>query len=133
MTGALARGLQVHRHFVLYMVIGMSGVLVDLALFLLLYNVVGIPEGIATVLSTSAGIANNFALNVRYNFRTRDRLLSRFARFYLVGVTGIVLTLALFLVLSTWAGWDPNVVKVISLPAVAILQYVINKKWTFTP
>jgi putative flippase GtrA len=132
-TGSTARRLQEHRQLIVYLVIGVSGVVLDLVLFLLLYNVVGLPEGIATVISTSAGIANNFLLNARFNFKTSDRLWGRFARFYLVGVAGILVTLVLFAVFSTWAGWDPNVVKVLSLPVVAVLQYSINRKWTFTP
>jgi putative flippase GtrA len=122
---------QRYRHFFLYQLIGVSGVLLDLVLFLILYNVVGMHEQVATVISTSAGIANNFLLNSFLNFRKRDGMLRRFARFYSVGLLGIALVAALLLVFHTWLGVDANVVKIVSMPVVAIFQFFLNRKWSF--
>ncbi|MDA3645998.1 GtrA family protein [Saccharopolyspora indica] len=114
-----------------YAAIGASGVLLDYLLFLLLYNAFGLHEQVANVISTTAGITNNFVLNALFNFRKRDRILVRFLRFYAVGVAGIGLTFALLQVFSGWLGIDPNLVKAASLPIVLIVQYTINKKWSF--
>lgn len=120
-----------HRHFVLYAVIGCSGVLLDLVLFLILYNLLDIHEQIATAMSTTAGIVNNFLLNSVLNFRKRDGMLRRFLRFYAVGLMGIGLTTALLGVFSTGLGVDPNIVKVLSLPPVVLFQFTLNKRWSF--
>lgn len=129
------RGLPVllrrHRTFLLYAVIGCSGVVLDLVLFLLLYNTAGLHEQLAAAVSTTAGITNNFLLNTFLNFRRRDGLLVRFLRFYAVGLLGIVLTATLLLVFSTGLRVDPNVVKVLSLPVIVIVQYTLNKRWSF--
>ncbi|MGY1849642.1 MULTISPECIES: GtrA family protein [unclassified Blastococcus] len=122
---------QRHRQFFVYQLIGVSGVLLDLVLFLVLYNVVGMHEQLATALSTSAGITNNFLLNSYLNFRKRDGMLRRFARFYSVGLLGIALVAVLLLVFHTWLGVDANIVKVVSMPIVAIFQFVLNKRWSF--
>jgi putative flippase GtrA len=121
----------ISRSFVLYAAIGASGVTLDYGLFLLLFNVVGLHEQIANAISTTAGITNNFALNALLNFRKHDRLLTRFTRFYLVGLAGIALTFVLLQVFSGFLGIDPNIVKAGSLPIVLIFQYTINKKWSF--
>lgn len=121
----------VNRSLVLYAVIGLSGVTLDYLLFLLLFNVAGLHEQIANAVSTTAGIVNNFTLNALLNFRTRDRLLVRFARFYAVGLTGIALTFVLLQVFSGFLGVDPNIVKAGSLPVVLLCQYTINRKWSF--
>lgn len=126
----LREGL-VNRSLVLYAVIGLSGVTLDYLLFLLLFNVAGLHEQIANAVSTTAGIVNNFTLNALLNFRTRDRLLVRFARFYAVGLTGIALTFVLLQVFSGFLGVDPNIVKAGSLPVVLLCQYTINRKWSF--
>jgi putative flippase GtrA len=131
MTEAIARRVTDYREFLLYAVIGVSGVLLDLVAFLLLYNVFGMSEFAATFASTTLGIVNNFVLNVQYNFRTKDRLATRFLRFYAVGAAGILLTMGLFALFSHSLGIDPNVVKVGSLPVVLVFQYLLNKKWTF--
>jgi putative flippase GtrA len=122
---------QRYRSFVLYQLIGVSGVLLDLLLFLLLYNGLGVHEQLATVVSTSAGITNNFLLNSFFNFRKRDGLLKRFLRFYTVGLVGIAVVAVLLLVFHSWLGVDANLVKVASLPVVAVLQFLLNKKWSF--
>ena len=120
-----------HRSFVLYQLIGASGALLDLLLFLALYNAAGVHEQVATAISTSVGIANNFLLNSYLNFRVRDGMLRRFLRFYAVGLVGIGLVAVLLLVFHTWLGVDANVVKVVSLPVVAVLQFLLNKRWSF--
>ncbi|WNV74801.1 GtrA family protein [Geodermatophilus sp. DSM 44513] len=120
-----------HRSFVLYQLIGVSGVLLDLVLFLALYNALGVHEQVATALSTSAGITNNFLLNSYLNFRKRDGMLRRFARFYTVGLLGMGLVAVLLLVFHSWLGVDANIVKVASMPVVAVLQFTVNKRWSF--
>ena len=120
-----------NRSLVLYAVIGLSGVTLDYLLFLLLFNVVGLHAQLANAVSTTVGIVNNFTLNALLNFRKRDQLLLRFARFYSVGLAGIAVTFVLLQVLSGFAGIDPNIVKAASLPIVLLCQYTLNRKWSF--
>ena len=120
-----------YRQFVLYQLIGASGVVLDLVIFLVLYNAVGMDAQLATVISTSVGIVNNFLLNSFLNFRRRDGMLRRFARFYSVGLLGIGLVALLLLVFHDWIGVDANIVKIASMPVVAVFQFFLNKKWSF--
>lgn len=119
------------RALVLYGIIGVSGVTLDYLVFLLLFNSIGLHEQLANAISTSIGIANNFALNAWLNFRTRDRLLLRFARFYTVGLAGMALTFLLLHLGSGMFGMNPNLVKAAAIPLVVVLQYLINKRWSF--
>ncbi|MFE9628919.1 GtrA family protein [Streptomyces sp. NPDC006527] len=128
--GARPRGRDI-RQLISYALVGGSGVLLDLGAFLLLYNVAGLHEQVANVLSTSLGITNNFVLNALFTFGKRDRLLLRYLRFYAVGLTGIALTFVLLAVFSRGLGIDPNLVKAGSLPLVLVFQFVLNRKWSF--
>lgn len=119
------------RALVLYGIIGVSGVTLDYLVFLLLFNSSGLHEQLANAISTSIGIANNFALNAWLNFRTTDRLLIRFARFYSVGLAGMALTFLLLHLGSGMFGLNPNLVKAAAIPLVVVLQYLINKRWSF--
>ncbi|KPI25547.1 MULTISPECIES: GtrA family protein [unclassified Streptomyces] len=127
-TGTRTRDL---RQLITYALVGGSGVLLDLGAFLLLYNVAGLHEQVANVLSTSLGITNNFVLNALFTFGKRDRLLLRYLRFYAVGLTGIALTFVLLAVFSRGLGIDPNLVKAGSLPLVLVFQFALNRKWSF--
>lgn len=121
----------ISRSLIIYTLIGASGVALDFCVFLLLFNVFGIHPQISNAISITAGIVNNFTLNALFNFRKRDRILTRFVRFYAVGLAGIALTFLLLQVFSGFLGISPNIVKACSLPLVLIFQYTINKKWSF--
>ena len=122
---------ELHRTFILYALIGVSGVTLDLVLFLVLHNALGMHEIAANAISVTAGITNNFVLNAFFNFRRSDDLATRFVRFYAVGILGLVMVAALLLVFTTWLGVDANIVKVLSLPLVLALQYTLNARWSF--
>jgi putative flippase GtrA len=126
-----ARERLISRSLLLYTLIGISGVVLDYLLFLVLFNAVGLHEQVANAISTTAGITNNFVLNARFNFRRSDRIVMRFLRFYAVGIAGIGLTFVLLHVFSGWLGINPNLVKAASLPIVLLFQYTLNKKWSF--
>ncbi|MGW7254170.1 GtrA family protein [Streptomyces sp. NPDC054834] len=119
------------RQLVRYTLIGGSGVTLDLVVFLLLHNWAGMDEQFANAISTTLAITNNFALNARFTFERRDRLVVRFLRFYAVGLTGIALTDLLFLAFTDGLGINANIVKLGSMPLVLALQFVLNKKWSF--
>jgi putative flippase GtrA len=119
------------RQFVLYALIGLSGVTLDVVLFMMLFNLFHINEELATFISISAAITNNFLLNTHLNFKVKDKLWYRYARFYLVGLTGILLTDALFFVFVDNLHISANIIKIASLLPVLLLQYSLNKRWSF--
>ena len=120
-----------HHKLLLYMAIGASGVLLDLILFLALYNVMQIDKNIATFISTSTGIGNNFLWNAHLNFRVKNQLVRRLTQFYAVGITGVILTIIIFWLFVDLLGFGANIVKIGSLLPVVLLQYSLNKSWTF--
>jgi putative flippase GtrA len=130
-TGTAPARRRLSRQLLSYTLIGGSGVVLDLVVFLLLHNAAGMNEQFANAISTTLGIANNFVLNARFTFERRDRLVVRFLRFYAVGLTGIALTNLLFLAFTDGLGIDANMIKAASLPLVLALQFVLNRKWSF--
>lgn len=121
-----------HRNLVLYGFIGAIGASIDFVLYLLLVRFTPIPPALASFLSVSAGIVNNFILNNRHNFKTTDKTLHRFLSFYLVGVFGAILSSALIFILYNKLGADPMLAKVLTIPPVVLLQFFINKKVSFS-
>ncbi|MFF1718912.1 GtrA family protein [Streptomyces sviceus] len=130
-TGTAPARRRLSRQLLSYTLIGGSGVVLDLVVFLLLHNTAGMNEQFANAISTTLGIANNFVLNARFTFERRDRLVVRFLRFYAVGLTGIALTNLLFLAFTDGLGIDADMIKAASLPLVLALQFVLNRKWSF--
>lgn len=125
------KDLLLNRLFIRYALIGVTGVTLDVLSYIIFLKI-GIAPVIATILSTSVGITNNFLLNYFFNFKTRDRMLVRYVKFYGVGLTGIFITAALVFILHDVLGLGPLVAKLITIPPVVIIQFLLNKKISFS-
>ena len=123
--------MKLSRNFILYALIGASGVTLDVVLFMVLFNVFHMHEQLATFISISVAITNNFLLNTYLNFKVKDRLWGRYVRFYFVGLTGILLTDLLFWIFVDSMHMDANIIKIASLVPVLLLQYSLNRRWSF--
>lgn len=121
-----------HRTFLLYCIIGASGALIDLILFLVLYKAFGVDPFIANFFSVSAGIINNFFLNRSFNFKKHDHLWKRLGLFYVIGLLGLALSELLLFVLHERAGLDAGLSKAASIPLVVIAQFLLNKTLSFS-
>jgi putative flippase GtrA len=111
-----------------YALIGLSGVTLDTVLYILLTPSAMAPVP-ATVLSTTAGILNNYVLNAKLNFGTPLSVVHG-RRFLLVGLIGLVVA-AFSLQALLELGVDPVAAKILSVPVVVVSQFVANKRWSF--
>lgn len=119
-----------YRNLILYALIGGTGALLDLVVFLILFNALHLAAVPATVISVLFGITNNFALNTIFNFKKTDRLLLRYTLFTSVGLFGLILS-ALILAFGEVFAINPNLAKVLSIPLVVIAQYILNRHMSF--
>lgn len=135
------------RSFILYILIGFTGLTLDLISFVVMVRIFHINEFIANPISMSVGIINNFFINAFVNFKKTDRLLMRFLSFYLVGIVGIFVgnTFLWFFngviggyvgAVLTWispvvAKYQLELVKAVSIVFIAIMQYFLNKRFSF--
>jgi putative flippase GtrA len=122
--------IKTKRIIILYGIIGVSAVVVDYVFFVLFYNVFEIKPVVATVLSVAISTVYAFTLNKKYNFKTNDFTTSRFVMYALVSLTGM-LTSALVIEFLSRIHIDPNIAKAISLPPIVVMQYILNKQFTF--
>lgn len=129
LTGLGAK-LSQHQQFLRYLIIGASASALDVILFFLLYNFVGLTELLSQVISVSAAVILSFVTNARHNFKVNDRMALRLTSFVVVCAVGGLL--GYFVILGAMsAGLDANIGKLLSLPVVFITQYVLNSRITF--
>lgn len=117
--------------FVNYGLIGMTGVTLDFLIYLLLVKI-GFHPIYASAISVSIAITNNFILNAVFNFKTKDQLLRRFVNFYGVGCIGILLTSIILFIGHDILAFSAVLVKLVSIPPVVALQFILNKKFSFS-
>lgn len=119
-----------HPHLIKYIVIGGAASAIDVGLFLFIYNVLETSILVAHSISVPVSVLFSFSVNARHNFRTDDYLLARLASFVVVCAIGYGVGYAITAGVASLA-FDGNVGKVISLPFVFALQYLLNSQVTF--
>ncbi|MGD1086595.1 MAG: GtrA family protein [Verrucomicrobiota bacterium] len=131
MKAAIASFLRERRLFVVYCLIGLSGVTLDYACYYALVNWAGVYYLLANAVSCTLGISNNFFLNCFFNFKVKDRWLGRFVSFYCVGLLGLAVSSAMLYALVSLAHMNPNYSKLWTLGVVVVLQYNLNRLISF--
>lgn len=130
MKFSISKEYKKQRNLILYGIIGISAVVVDVGLFLFLFNVIKLSPVLSTVLSVFTAMVYAFSLNAVYNFKTKDCIRKRFASYALVSVSGLLASAGIIRVLVIF-DVDPNIAKLLSLVPIVLLQYLINRRFTF--
>jgi putative flippase GtrA len=130
-SGRVGQAALKHRQFLLYCLIGATGVTIDVVLFALGTKVLGLGVLLANFLAISIAIINNFLLNAKFNFKVKDKLFGRFLSFYAVGLLGIGLSQVLIYIFFYLVGLEELTAKALTLPPVLVFQFALNKKFSF--
>lgn len=116
--------------FLLYCLCGGIGVSTDYAVYYLSFSNGMWYQG-ANGLGYLAGTLISFTLNRIFTFGMRDRVLQRLMLFLAVAAVGFLASAALLWVLVGQADIDPRIAKLITLPMVVVLQFLLNRRITF--
>lgn len=122
---------QVAREGILYLIIGGSAVTLDAIIFMILYNIGNLDPVVSTIISITFATIFSFILNAKYNFKKEDKVAKRLVLFSLVSAFGMLVSSTIIKVCEEKFGIDPNYTKIISIPIIAVLQFVLNKLITF--
>jgi putative flippase GtrA len=121
---------QRYRNFILYGIIGGISAGLDFSVYTLLCKL-GLDYQISNVISIHCGIFCSFILNRTYNFKTKDKPLLRFRSFYIIGMTGWLLSVVILYVMVGIKEWNEIYAKLLVVVVVAISQFLLNKFITF--
>lgn len=130
-AGGLLRALPPRYHHLLrYLLIGGMASAIDVLLFMLLFNVFGTSTLLAHSISVPVSVLVSFFVNARHNFRTDDHMALRLLSFATVCALGYLVG---FGVINAAAqmGLGANLGKILSLPAVFVVQFILNSRITF--
>lgn len=83
------------------------------------------------VIGSALAIINNFILNSYFTFKVTDKKLKRFASFAGIASIGLVISTLLITLFIGILGLDEMLAKVIATIIVAMLQFIVNKLFTF--
>jgi putative flippase GtrA len=119
------------KQFLLYCVIGFSGVGLDFGLYSLLIKFKLLDYQAANAVGYASGTLLSFVLNATFNFRVTDKIGLRLASFFGVASLGWLASAALLNLLIDQYGYDRYLAKFTTLVVVVLLQYNLNRLLSF--
>jgi putative flippase GtrA len=114
-----------------FLVVGGAGVLVNNFTLFVLFQWVHLPLVVASILATELAIINNFYCNDRWTFKQTHSSLSRFARFNLVSLSGLLITTATLWVLTDHMSLYYLVANLLGIGLATVWSFVTNSLWTW--
>jgi putative flippase GtrA len=120
-----------NRQFILYCVIGASGVTLDFLVYSLLVKTAVLEYQAANAAGYASGTLLSFFLNAHLNFKTRDRIALRLFSFCAVALLGWAASVGSLYVLVARLGLDKYLSKLATLAVVVALQYNLNRLLSF--
>lgn len=127
----MKRLIERHRHFLMYVLIGVIATAVDMLIFFLLSDVLGLHYIISNIISVFVGIFTSFELNSRFNFKKTNLRMRRLISFTVVCLLGMAMGSLLLALFYSQLGITKYIAKVLSVILAGVFQYLFNKNITF--
>lgn len=116
--------------FILYCFCGGIGVSTDYLVYYLSVHA-GLWYQYANVLGYLCGTGISFCLNRIITFKSRDKIAQRFVIFLGVAAVGFTCSAVMLWVLVAQANLDEKIAKLLTLPVVVVIQFLLNRRITF--
>jgi len=129
------------RRFICFGIVGFSGVFVDIAIFYLFREAMGLGLTRSAILSGEVGIINNFLWNDLWTFRDMScsqrgwpKRVKRLLKFNLICLTGLIFNLLIVNLLFNLFGINEYLAKLIAIATVTLWNFWVNMKlsWRVT-
>jgi putative flippase GtrA len=120
-----------YKQLIKYGIIGCFCSGLDFVVYLLLTQVFHIPYLHANIWGIHCGIFTSFFLNRHFTFHIKNKTSFRFISFYLVGLTGLLISSGLLHLCIEKMQLHELIAKVITIFAVALVQFLLNKYISF--
>ena len=120
--------------FMKYSLVGVSGVFVNLGLYLFLTRYYEISEIVAPLIAIESALISNFILNNFWTFGkriTQSRIRVKFVKFHLVSGFSALINYSAFIALFLVFGLYDILANLIGIGLAAIVNYLINSNWTW--
>lgn len=119
------------KQFLLYCLIGFSGVALDFGIYSLLLKTGTLDYQPANAVGYASGTLLSFILNTKFNFRVTDKIALRMASFFGVAFIGWLASYGLLHLLVEHFHIDKILSKLGTLVVVVLLQYNLNRLFSF--
>jgi putative flippase GtrA len=119
--------------FIKFALVGILNSAIQYLVFLLIYRLFGFQYLSASIIGYVAGMTNSYFLNRRWTFASRNqRLLPELGRFVVVNLISLGANLGLLFLLVSTGLMVPQWAQVLAITGSTLVNFVLNKAWTFS-
>ena len=120
--------------FIKFAIVGVLNSAIQYLVFLFLYSLTGTPYLLASIIGYLAGMINSYILNRRWTFGSRSqKLFTELSRFVAVNLVSLGVNLGLLYLLVSTGVMIPQWAQVVAIVGSTLVNFVLNKVWTFAP
>ncbi len=116
--------------FLRFATVGGSGVLVNMGMFWLLHDELGLPLEPSSIAAISLAIINNFLWNNFWTFRVSHILARRVAQFATISLVGMAINVTVLKGLVHY-GSHPLAANFVGILVATAWNFVANSRWTW--
>jgi putative flippase GtrA len=120
--------------FIKFAIVGVLNSAIQYLVFLFLYSLTGTPYLLASIIGYLAGMINSYILNRRWTFGSRNqKLFTELSRFVAVNLVSLGVNLGLLYLLVSTGVMIPQWAQIVAIVGSTLVNFVLNKVWTFAP
>jgi putative flippase GtrA len=120
--------------FIKFAIVGVLNSAIQYLVFLFLYSLGGTQYLLASIIGYVAGMINSYILNRKWTFGSRNQqLLTELGRFVAVNLISLGVNLGLLYLLVSTGVMVPQWAQVVAIAGSTLVNFVLNKIWTFAP
>jgi len=120
-----------YNQLIKYGIIGCFCAGLDFFVYTLIVKFLDLSYLYANIISIHCGIFTSFFLNRHFTFKIKNKMLLRFTSFYIVGMTGLLVSSGLLVVFIEKMYLNEFISKGITVIFVALIQFLLNKYISF--
>jgi putative flippase GtrA len=121
------------KQLIKFFLVGTSNTALDFIVYIVLTRIFHVYYLIATTISFIVAVTWSFYLNRRWTFRVKRGLIPQYGAFFLVNTAVMLLNVGLLYVFVDYLKVDDLLAKLGITLILGILNFTVNKFWTFRP
>ena len=112
-------------------VVGFTGVCVNTAVLYVGHELADLPLLLASAIAVEAAIVNNFVWNNLWTFSQRSFTWERLAKFNLVSLGGLAITVSILYALVQWFALHYLIANLFAIGVATMWNFLVNSVWTW--
>lgn len=122
---------QTFQQFLMFGIIGLTNTLLTALIIWLLLTAMHFSPYTSNIIGYIAGLINSFIWNRQWTFKSKTRVSITFYKFIITFVISYLLQLANLYLLLNFTTFDPFICQLFSIVVYSIVNFLLNKFYTF--